>query len=132
MKSEAELTEQQNKGKKGLRGLFKKKKEKEIITESIILEEKVEQSSPKVGLKTIQVLNRYENGRLEISTLIVKGNKVKTVSREDINPQDIGNNGGMVIKEALVERVAIDYDDVLKGMSKGIEEKTLEPESFPR
>ena len=38
----------------------------------------------------------------------------------------------MVIKEALVERVAIDYDDVLKGMSKGIEEKTLEPESFPR
>lgn len=83
---EENIIKQQNKGKKGLRALFKSKKNKELITNMAVLNEERD---------VIQALNRYETGRLELVTIRRNNAKMKVVNKADIEPQDIGNNGAI-------------------------------------
>lgn len=83
---EENIIKQQNKGKKGLRALFKSKKNKELITNMVVLNEEGD---------VIQALNRYETGRLELVTIRRNNAKMKVVNKADIEPQDIGNNGAI-------------------------------------
>lgn len=83
---EEDIIKQQNKGKKGLRALFKSKKNKELITNMAVLNEEGD---------VIQALNRYETGRLELVTIRRNNAKMKVVNKADIEPQDIGNNGAI-------------------------------------
>lgn len=83
---EENIIKQQNKGKKGLRALFKSKKNKELITNMAVLNEEGD---------VIQALNRYETGRLELVTIRRNNAKMKVVNKADIEPQDIGNNGAI-------------------------------------
>lgn len=94
-----EISNQQNRGKKGILALFKKKKDKELVTETMIIS--------KDG-NTIQAINRYETGRLEIVSIDARKNKkVKVLDRKDLVPQDIGNNGSLVTSKPVVEKVDI-------------------------
>ena len=83
---EEDIIKQQNKGKKGLRALFKSKKNKELITNMAVLNEEGD---------VIQALNRYETGRLELVTIRRNNAEMKVVNKADIEPQDIGNNGAI-------------------------------------
>lgn len=98
---EEDIIKQQNKGKKGLRALFKSKRNKELITNMAVLNEEGD---------TLQALNRYETGRLELVTIKRNNAKIKIVDKADIEPQDIGNNGAIKeYNESIVPKVHLKY-----------------------
>ena len=106
---EKEIKESQNKSKKGIRALFKKKSEKEPITETRILSE---------DMQCIQVLNKHETGRFQIVTLKAQKAKFKATSKEDVIPQDIGNNGALVLKKPIVDKIKVPYNKTTETVKK--------------
>lgn len=95
LESDDYISMQQNKGKKGIRGLFKKNKDKEIVSKTIVLGKEGD---------TIQAINKYETGRFEVVELKQGKFRIKIINREDASPIDIGNNGAMVLTKSFMER----------------------------
>ena len=122
--SAEDISMQQNKGKKGIRALFKKKRDKEIITETMVVGRDGDE---------LQAINRYETGRFEIVRLSMKKSKVKVLDRQDLEPQDIGNNGSLVVKKTVVEKVNVRHGlaqqrDSQQVTMEGHDAKTVEDE----
>ena len=94
LKNQQYYVQEQNKGKKGIFALFKSKEDKEMVTQSMLIERKE-------GIAT--VLNIYETGKFEIATLDTSGRQrhPKVIDKTEVKPTDIGNNGALVIKDRI-------------------------------
>lgn len=122
--SAEDIISQQNKGKKGIRALFKKKRDKEMITETMVVGRDGDE---------LQAINRYETGRFEMVHISMKKAKVKVHSRQELEPQDIGNNGSLVVKKPVVEKVNVRHGFIHQRDSQqitmeGHDAKTVEGE----
>lgn len=83
--NDPELLEVQNRGKKGIRSIFKSKKAKEYVRRTAVL------NTNEQGEKS--VLNIYETGRVE---LVVMDEKMKRKQKRDLRVSDVGYNAKMI------------------------------------
>ena len=120
VKVSTEFKERQNKKKKGIFSIFKSRKAKEMVEYSALIEETEKESSFEdffeqntIEQKEIKVLNRYESGRIEFVTLDKE--KGKVISKEELEPKTIGNDGALLITKDIRARnkVYANYKTIL-------------------
>lgn len=93
-KTDSYLAEEQNRRKKGIFALFKSKEDKEMVVQSIVIQRDEDRT---------KVINLYETGRFEITTLDtnIRLKHPKVIEKKEAKPIDIGNNGALVVKDSM-------------------------------
>ena len=96
-----EVRDFQNRKKKSIFSLFKRKEDRALIENTVII---------KTTQQDIQALNLYGTGRCEIVDLNTSGNKTKIIQKREIESINIGNNGDLIaISEGHIKRQFLDY-----------------------
>ena len=101
MEFSEEVRDFQNRKKKSIFSLFKRKEDRALIENTVII---------KTTQQDIQALNLYGTGRCEIVDLNTSGNKTKIIQKREIESINIGNNGDLIaISEGHIKRQFLDY-----------------------